>query len=259
MRGRVVAIVQARTESSRLPGKVLADIAGAPMVLRVLSRAAAASLVHKVVLATTEDPSDDVLDETARAAGYSVFRGSVDDVLDRYWGAATAAGADVVVRITADCPLLDQAVVDRTVEAFLDGGCDYASTAYPTTSFPDGLDVEVMSLETLGQAWREARWRSEREHVTPYIWKNPERFCLRSVSSGRDLSGMRWTVDEEPDLVFVREIYRHLGEQPFGMEEVLALLEKRPELARINGGIRRNEGYETSVSGDVEVRGGRTE
>ena len=241
--------------SSRLPGKSLSDIAGKPMVQRVMERVSAASLLEKVVLATTVLDEDAPLCSLARHLDVACYRGDADDVLDRYYQAAQQFGSRVIVRITADCPLIDPDIIDRAISAFLPSGYDYVSTSYPTSTFPDGEDVEVFSFGALEQAWREASLLSEREHVTPYIWKNPQLFKLGSVPNTEDLSALRWTVDEERDLAFVREVYRHLDKEGmFGMADILALLQAHPELAGINQGINRNEGYEKSLRTDRQVR-----
>ena len=250
------AIIQARMGSTRLPGKVLADIAGKPMVQRVIERVKAATLLDKVILATTVEERDTPVATLAETLGIDAFRGSVDDVLDRYYQAAKSFGVEVVVRVTADCPLMDPSIIDRAVTTFLEGDCDYVSTAYPVPTFPDGLDVEVFSIWALEKAWKEASLRSEREHVAPYIWENPHIFRLRNIANPEDLSAMRWTVDEERDLQFVREVYRHLDDgtgRIFGMNEVLSLLERHPELLEINQGIQRNEGYQKSLGEDRQA------
>jgi spore coat polysaccharide biosynthesis protein SpsF (cytidylyltransferase family) len=248
-----VAIVQARVGSSRLPGKVLADLAGKPMLLRVVERVGRARSIARVVVATSRAAGDDAIAALCAGAGVSCSRGSEEDVLSRYADAARAFGADPVVRITADCPLIDPGIVDRVVGAYAAGGVDYASNIDPP-SFPDGLDVEVFSAAALAKADGEARLRSEREHVTLYIRNHPESFRKRNVDSGRDLSSRRWTVDEPADLAVARAIYERLGSQAFGMDEVLRLLEDEPEIARGNAGIARDEGLAKSLREDGVVR-----
>lgn len=251
------ALVQARIGSSRLPGKVLADVQGQPMIERVLRRVQAVQRLDRVILVTTRDLADDPLvQRLGQLGGIDLFRGSTEDVLDRYTQAALFYGVKVIVRITGDCPLVDPALIDQALSIYLKGDFDFVSTAYPTPSFPDGLDVEVFPSDILQEAWRYARLRSEREHVTPYIWKNPQRFRLKSIVHPQDLSALRWTVDEEKDLQFVREVYRLLenrGLNIFGMNDVLDLLKSHPELVEINAGIRRNEGYEKSLKMDRRV------
>ena len=244
--------------STRFPGKVMADLCGKPMLARVIERVAAACLVDRVVLATTENPDDDPVVEVACAGGVESFRGSAEDVLDRYYRAAQQFGADVIVRVTADCPLIDPAVIDRAVATFLGGEYDHVSTAYPVATFPDGLDVWVFSFSALERAWREATLSSDREHVTTYMWRNPHIFRLETVANGADLSSLRWTVDEESDIRMVREVYRHLEDGSghiFGMGEVLGLLERRPEISTINTAIGRDEGLERSLRRDSLARG----
>lgn len=250
------AIIQARMGSTRLPEKVLADILGKPMVQRVIERVKAAMLLDRVILATTVEEQDTPLVNLSESLDVEVFRGSVDDVLDRYYQAARFFEVDVVVRVTADCPLIDPGIIDRAIQVFLEGEYDHVSTAYPVSTFPDGLDVWIFSMEALGKAWEEATLRSEREHVTPYIWENPHIFRLKTVTNTEDLSELRWTVDEENDLQFVREVYSHLDdgtERIFGMQEILHLLERYPEIRKINQGIKRDEGYQQSLRKDKKV------
>jgi spore coat polysaccharide biosynthesis protein SpsF len=241
-----VAIVQARMGSSRLPGKVLADVGGRTMLERVVARARAARRLTRVVVATSVAPEDDRVQALCRRLGIDVFRGSALDVLDRFAGAASRFGADPIVRLTADCPLLDPGVVDAVVARYQDGGVDYAANINPPT-FPDGLDTEVFSAEALARAARDAHRPSEREHVTLYIRSHPESFRIANVRGSRDLSGLRWTVDEPEDLEFVRAVYAALGDAEFGMEDVVRLLEERPGLGAVNARFERDEGLRRSL------------
>lgn len=250
---RTVAIVQARLGSRRLPGKVLADLEGKPMLARQFERLARCKTLDQLLLATTTEPSDEPVAALASSLGLATYRGSLDDVLDRYYQAAKAARAGTVVRITADCPLIDPVVSDDTVRLYRSGGLDYASTG---SLYPDGLDTEVFSFQALETAWREARLASEREHVTPFIYKNPDRFRIKTMTPERDLSAQRWTVDEPADLEFVRQVYRRLY-RPGGvflMKDVLELLEREPGLRALNEGIGRNEGYAKSLAEDRVVK-----
>jgi len=249
------AIIQARMSSTRLPGKVLLDIAGHPMLWHVVRRARKARLVDRVVVATSDRPEDDSIEAFCRQGHVDCFRGDESDVLDRFYGAARAFHAQVVVRLTADCPMLDPGVIDRVVAAYRRGGFDYVSNSVDRT-YPDGLDTEVFSFVALERAWREARWTSEREHVTPYIWKHPELFRVSAVRQEVDLSAVRWTVDEVADLEFARAAYRHFGTRDFGMQEMLALLREQPRLADINAGRTVNEGYEKSLREDALLEPG---
>lgn len=253
--GKVVAIVQARVGSTRLPKKVLKRIVGKQMLWHVINRVKAAKLVDEIVLATTLRNEDKPLLELARESCVKGYAGSEEDVLDRYFQAATKYEASVVVRITADCPLTDPKIVDMVISHFLKGGFDYVSnTVRPT--YPDGLDVEVFSYDVLKKAREEARMASEREHVTAYIRKHPEAFKIGNVECERDFSHMRWCVDTDRDLEFVREIYKRLYKEGkvFYMNDVLKLLKKHPELMKINKGIARNEGYLKSLREEKVVK-----
>lgn len=252
---KTVAIIQARMASTRLPNKVLADVEGRPMLARVVSRVRAARRVDDVVVATSTNPQDDAVAAFCEAEGVACFRGSESDVLDRYYQAAGSVGAELIVRITADCPLHDPAVIDAVVARFDPATTDYVSNAIERT-FPDGLDTEAFSMAALERAWREAEWTSEREHVTSYIWKHPDRFRLAQVTQDRDLSGLRWTVDEPRDLAFVREVYRRLGDGSLHMEAIADLLASDGALRAMNDGIDPNEGYKISLSRDQPTRRG---
>lgn len=250
---RCVAIVQARVGSTRLPGKALLDVAGRPMIAHVVDRALAIDGVDAVVLATTVNPADDALADFARRRGMACTRGSEADVLDRFHQAVTEHPADAIVRVTADCPLLDPRVSGLVLAEYRRraGDIDYASNVRPPT-YPDGLDTEVLSREVLERAWREADRASDREHVTSYIWRNPATFRLANVATEPSRAHLRWTVDEPADLEFVRAVYARLGARSlFGMDEVLELLDIEPELARINAGLARNDGYARSLRADA--------
>lgn len=249
---RVLAVVQARLGSTRLPGKTLADIAGKPMLAWVVERTRAIPGLGDIVLATTDKPGDDRLVDFAREARLPYVRGSESDVLDRFHMTLAAYPADVVVRVTPDCPLLDPEVSGRVLAEFrrLQSRVDYVSNIHPPT-YPDGLDTEVFSREALETAWKDARLASDREHVTPFIWRQAERFRLANVANSRDLSAQRWTVDTARDLEFVRAVYAELGARPFGMAEVLRLLEAKPALLALNAGQERNEGLTKSLVADA--------
>jgi spore coat polysaccharide biosynthesis protein SpsF len=246
---RMVAIIQARMTSTRLPGKIMMDIAGRPLIDHVVKRAQQAQTLDLVTVATTDCLADDRVEQYCSEASIPCFRGSEEDVLDRYYRAALHFKADVIVRLTADCPLMDPAVVDQLVRTFRRGDYDYVSNTIEPT-YPDGLDAEVFGRHALERTWREARLKSDRGHVTPYIRKHPELFRLKNVRYTEDLSAFRWTVDEPKDLELVRTVYSHFGLMPFGMPEVLEFLRKNPELGRLNAGIGRNEGYQKSLRED---------
>jgi spore coat polysaccharide biosynthesis protein SpsF len=248
---RVLAILQARMSSSRLPGKVLMDVLGQPMLARQIERIHRASHVDALCVATSIDASDDPIDELCRRMAVAVSRGSLDDVLDRYYRAALPYAPDHIVRLTGDCPLIDPAVIDQAIAMHLGGGFDYTSNTLEPT-YPDGLDVEVCSFHSLQIAWREARLASQREHVTPFIKLQPQQFRIGQLRYHRDLSGLRWTVDYQRDMDMVRRVYELLSpSQPtFLMEDILDLLQRHPELRDINTGVQRDEGYLKSIAND---------
>jgi len=233
---KTVGIVQARLGSTRLPGKVLTDIHGQPMLWRVLQRVQAAETIEKVIVATTTKAEDEAILTFCREYEVGCFRGSEEDVLDRYYQAAHELGADVIVRITSDCPLIDPGIVDRTVRAFLREQPDYASNAVVRT-YPRGLDTEAMTFAALERAWQEAKQSYQRVHVTPYLYENPERFRILSLIGEKDYSDYRWTVDTREDLEFVRAVYARLGDELFPWSAVIQLLEREPELAEMNRSV----------------------
>lgn len=230
---RVVAIVQARMTSSRLPGKILQPIGGRPMLYWVIHRLRAATTLDDIRVATTDLSTDDATAALCAELGVPVFRGDENDVLDRYTQAARVARADAVVRITSDCPLIDPALVDQVVERFLADAPDYVSNSL-VPGYPRGLDVEAFSRDALEKSWSEARQPFEREHVTPFLYRNPDRFKILSVTAASDHSGHRWTVDTQEDLDLVREIHARLPPDSFRWEDVLEILEREPALADIN-------------------------
>ena len=232
---RVVGIIQARLGSERLPGKVLRDIAGEPMLVRVVNRTQRAAIIDEVVIATTEAVPDKAIAELCELKDWDCFCGNEYDVLDRYYKAARQYHADAVVRITSDCPLIDPEIIDLTVSQFLENGPpSYASNTLPSRTFPRGLDVEVMTFEALERAWREDTNSIWREHVTPYIYSNPELFEMLGIKNDKDYSHLRWTVDTPEDLAFVRLVYEHFEHDHFSWHQVISLLEKKPELIDIN-------------------------
>jgi spore coat polysaccharide biosynthesis protein SpsF len=235
----VVAIIQARICSTRLPGKVLMDLLGEPMLARVVARTLRAEKIDDVVVATTTESADDSLAELCKARGWKSFRGSQDDVLDRFYRAARFFGSDVIVRITSDCPLIDAGVIDQAVRGFLDGNVDYCCNFLPAHTYPRGLEVEVFSFASLARAWQEDKNPSWREHVTEYILHNPGRFAVVGVGVGRDLSAHRWTVDTAEDFLFVTRVYDHFGHDRFTWTDVLDFVADRPDLAAINKHVKQ--------------------
>ena len=252
---RTVAIVQARMSSTRLPGKVLLPLHGMPMIAFMCQRVRRARLVDALVLATSTDLADDALAAEAARHGIDCHRGDLADVLSRFEGAASAANADLIVRLTGDCPLIEPALIDLVVRTLSERGADYASNVTVPT-YPDGLDVEAFTRAALTQAHADARLPSEREHVTPFIRNHPERFAQASVESVVDLSSLRWTVDHADDLAMVRELLA--GFTPAQAVEadrfdLLRVLDRHPALADMNRHTR-NEGYAKSLRQDPAGR-----
>ena len=238
---KTIAIVQARVGSARFPNKVMRTVLGVPMIQLLLERLSCATRVDQIVLATSQDIRNQPLVEHVKKLGYSVYEGSEQDVLDRYYQAASLHNPDTVVRITGDCPLIDPEVVDAAIAVFERAGVDYVSNTLPPT-FPDGLDVEVFSCAALARAWNEARQPYEREHVTPYI-KESGKFRTLNVPHSEDCSAERWTVDEPEDFEVVRKAFEHFApRRDFGWREVLALRQTHPEWFEANRHLIRNEG-----------------
>jgi spore coat polysaccharide biosynthesis protein SpsF len=244
---RIAAIIQARMGSSRLPGKILMDIAGVPMLARVVERVKCSEIIQDVIVATTVDPEDDIVLQFCNKREYACIRGENHDVLSRYMKAAQTYNADIIVRITADCPLMDHHVIDKTLEAFL--------SAYPEAQFgtnrglnqiertyPIGMDVEVMTFEVLKLAYHEAKKPYQREHVTPFLYETVGRFQKISIDSGGEYGDQRWAVDTPEDLKFVREVFTHFaGREDFTFEDVISLLERETELLEINAQIKQKD------------------
>lgn len=236
-----LAILQARMSSTRLPGKVLADVAGAPMILRQIERLRRAERLSRLIVATSTRPDDDPLAEVLAQAGVQVVRGDLDDVLSRFIVALDAAGdQDAAVRLTADCPLVDPAVVDATIDLFTRSGADYASNTGDQRTFPKGLDIEVFRTDVLRLAHAETRDPYDREHVTPFIYRQPERFKLVTLTQDRREGEVRWTVDRPDDLAFVRTVYEALypARPDFDSDDIRTLVRGRPDLANLGGDPR---------------------
>jgi spore coat polysaccharide biosynthesis protein SpsF (cytidylyltransferase family) len=249
---KTLAIVQARMSSTRLPGKVLLPLGGHTLIGFMLERVKRARMVDEIVLATSTDASDDALAHAVQALGVAVYRGSLDDVLSRFAGAAEGRGADVAVRLTGDCPLIDPALIDAAVAHLREPGLDYVCNGEPP-SYPDGLDVEAFTVQALLQAHAQARLPSEREHVTPYLRAHPQRFRAGNVRGAVDLSALRWTVDHADDLAVVRAL---VDAFPPGQAlladlfDCLRVLDRQPALLHANPHTR-NEGYAKSLRDDA--------
>ncbi|HQL92156.1 MAG TPA: glycosyltransferase family protein [Anaerolineaceae bacterium] len=229
----VVAIIQARMSSSRLPGKALLPIAGVPMLKRVFDRVQRASLVDKVVVATTSDPSDDAIEKACAEWRVACFRGSLYDVLDRYYQAAKFYNAKTIVRITADCPMIDPLEIDKVLTRFFETDCDFAANRLPppfNRTTPIGMDTEVCSFDALQRAWENAELSFEREHVMPWLYETPGRAKICVVDDPRGIGHLRFTVDTPADYALAEQIYTYFGKnETFGLDELLAANAKHPE------------------------------
>jgi spore coat polysaccharide biosynthesis protein SpsF len=246
----VIAIIQARMSSTRLPGKVLLPLAGVPALNHVISRIQSCKTIDKVVVASSIDPSDDAIEKHCHESNIDLYRGSLLDVLDRYYQCAKSKDAKTIVRITADCPVIDPVVVDAVVTGFLAGGYDYYGLS---GEFPDGLDCEVISFKALEKAWKNASLPSEREHVCPYIHtSHKSEFKTGSLELFTGLQHMRWTLDEPNDYELLKIIYDSLykPEEIFLTNSILLEFKKNPEWININQTISRNAGYQKSLVQD---------
>jgi spore coat polysaccharide biosynthesis protein SpsF len=251
---KVVAIIQARMGSTRLPGKVMMDIAGRPMLWHVINRIGHSQSVDEAVVATSTMEEDKVIASLAEEYGVGAFFGSDLDVLDRYYRCATKFHAETIVRITADDPFKDPAVVDLIVQTYLDRReeLDYVSNTIKPT-YPEGLDVEAFSYQALSSAWKEANDAFDREHVTAYLWRNPKRFKLLNVENRLgDMSQLRWTVDTPEDMAFARAVYGRLfhKKKVFLMEDILNLLKESPEIGRVNKDVKQR-GWSADLGNSV--------
>jgi spore coat polysaccharide biosynthesis protein SpsF (cytidylyltransferase family) len=240
----IVAIVQARMGSTRLPGKVMKRILNKHVILWDIDRISLSKLIDEIVVAIPIGKQDDVIADTIDEYNSKILisRGSEDDVLDRYHNAAVQANADIVVRITSDCPLIDPVVIDHVIKHYLNSDCDYCSNSLQRT-YPRGLDTEVFSFDALSKAWNESKKKYEREHVTPYIIDNPDKFKLLNVSNDINLSHLRWTLDTKEDFEFIDAVYQriYLEKHIFFMDDILDLLDYEPELIDINKHIEQKE------------------
>jgi len=251
----IVAIVQARMGSTRLPGKVLKPIMGKPMLWHLVQRLKRTTYVDKVVIATSEEKNNDVIRDFCTQYSIDCFSGSEDDVLDRFYKAAKQYNADIVIRITADCPLLDPDLIGGMLKEFISSnkydyycvacGASASTEEFNGHRYPDGLDAEIFKFSVLEIAWKEAKDQLEREHVTPFIWRRSERFNLGKKRSQKDYSLMRWTVDNQADFEIIEEIYKnlYLKKTDFGLEDILDFFNNHPKLQDKNKHFIGEEGY----------------
>ncbi len=244
----VVAIIQARCDSTRFPNKVFADLCGRPFIWHVVNRLKFAQSLDHIVLATTNRPSDDKLYNWAKESGVDVYRGSESNVLNRYFEAANYSKADVVVRITADDPFKEPVLIDKAVNTLQKGGYDFVCNNYPP-SYPEGVDIEVLSKNTLDRVVSLSFSDFEREHVTQYIYHHPEDFKIFNISNTEgNFSYLRWTVDTEKDFQMVTRIYSFLyknDSEIFHINDIFRLLKEYPEIGRMNLDVIRSEMYKS--------------
>jgi len=249
----IISVIQARMGSSRLPGKVMKEAAGIPLISHLLSRLKKSELIDVIVIATSDNIENKPMISYLESKGYEVFKGSEEDVLDRFYQALKNKKADVVVRITGDCPLIDYKAVDFVISEFKKRKVDYLGCG---KSFPEGYGSEVFTFKSLEQAWQRAVLRSEREHVTPYIWKHPEIFRVQKLDMAKDYSHIRVTVDEPEDFTVVKAIFENFypkkGED-FFLEDIADYLENHRDIYNINKHVIRNEGYLKSLKEDKVI------
>lgn len=252
MAPRVVAIVQARMASSRLPGKVLADLGGQPVLAWVVRRASRAAGIDQVVVATSVSAEDDVVADFCKEHGFAFSRGDLFDVLDRYRQAANEYEAEVIVRLTGDCPLIDPEMLADNLRTFMAAQppLDFAANRLPgQRTIPIGLDAEFCTRAALETAWREAQGPHQREHVMPFFYEHPERFRTLHIEHKPNYGEYRWTLDTPEDLELLRQVVAHFSDDKFSWRDVLTLFERNPELAEINAAVQHKTQY------DVDARG----
>lgn len=251
---KTLIIIQARMGSSRLPGKVLMEIEGKPLLWYMFQRLKRLKSEVEIILATTNSTKDDPLVEFLKNIHIKYYRGSENDVLDRFYQTALSLKPDIIVRITGDCPLIDPSVIDEAISFFQKNNYDYINNTSPPT-YPDGYDCEVFTFSTLEKTWKEAKKNSEREHVTPYIYNHKEIFKTGNISYKKDYSSYRLTVDEIQDFQLIKNIITHFKENWINltMEEVIKFLDANKEIKKVNEQFQRNEGYAKSLKEDEKL------
>ena len=244
-------MIQARTGSKRFPNKVLAKIEHQPMISHVINRLKRTKKIEQIILITTRKNEDKILLRIAKNNGIHSFAGDTFDVLNRHYQCALEFDADPIIRITGDCPLIDPSIVEKMLRKYETNDYDYVTNIFPPT-FPDGLDTEIFSFRTLEKITNKAKLSSDREHVTPYIRNHSKKFRIFNYENDKDLSMLRWTVDEKKDLQLVRAIYAKMRPRlVFSMENIIKIISKNPEIMQINVGTARNEGYLESLKKDI--------
>ncbi|MBA4406135.1 acylneuraminate cytidylyltransferase [bacterium] len=236
---KIATVIQARMSSTRLPGKVMLPILGKPLLIRMIERVQSAKLIGQLIVATSTNTEDDEIEKLCSENGITCFRGHLTDLLDRHYQVGKLFGAEAVVKIPSDCPLIDPHVIDKVLEHYINSDeFDYVSNLHPA-SYPDGNDVEIFSFEAIECAWKDATRDFEREHTTPFIWENKEFFAIGNVTweTGYDFStSHRWTIDFPEDYEFIRKVYEELYQTnpSFSLKDILNLLKQKPHIAQIN-------------------------
>jgi len=245
----IVIAVQARTSSSRLPNKVLFPLCGEPLLIRIIERIRRSKFAGTIVVATSKNEEDNIIESLCTSNGIECFRGNLNDLLDRHYQLAVSYKADAVVKIPSDCPLIDPFIIDQVINTYTVNypNLDFVSNLHPA-SYPDGNDVEIISFAALENAWKNATRKLEREHTTPYVWENPDKFSIGNVtwSKGLDFStSHRWTIDYEEDYHFITKVFEELFPKnpSFGLYDILNLIEKQPEMKLINQNYLGNYWY----------------
>ena len=241
-----VVIIQVRMGSTRLPGKVLKKLNGITVLESLLNQLNYSKLLNDKIIATTSNLEDDVIVNFCKSKEIKCFRGSQDDVLDRYYNCAKKFSINTILRITSDCPLMDPQVVDDVIDFYLKNSYDYVNNFHKRT-YPYGNDVEIFSLKVLEKVWEKATKPSEREHVTPYIYNNPDEFSLGWIENKENLSEFHWTIDRKEDLIFVQNIFKKISKRPMFMKDIIDVIKDDPSLLEINKNTNPNEGYLKSI------------
>ena len=243
------AIIQARMGSTRLPGKILMKLNGINVLECLLKQISSSMKLDGVILATTLNKEDDKVVTFAKNNSLDYFRGDSNDVLDRFYQCAKKYSLENIVRITSDCPLIDPQIIDKTISLFLSNKFDYVNNFFERT-FPFGTEVEVFSFSTLEKVWRDAKKNSEREHVTTYIYDNPDIFSIGYIKNNENLSKLHWAIDRIEDLKFVQKIYEKNSNHPILLNDILEILKNNPEIININKNTDPREGYKKSLLND---------
>ena len=255
MKNKIIALLQARTDSSRLPRKVLKKILNKSMIIHQLERTSKSKLIDKLILVTSDEKSDDKLSQEVINNNFIIFRGDKNNVLKRFYDSLIdlqLKDNDIIVRLTGDCPLHDAQIIDESIQKFIDSNCDYLTNTIEPV-YPDGLDVEVFNFKSLKIAYQKATLKSELEHVTPYI-RNNTKMIVKNLDKQPIYNHWRLTVDEEKDFILIKKIYEHFDSTYFSFSDTVNFLEKNQELLKLNSSINRNEGYVKSIKEDKNAR-----